>query len=55
MSDFKFDTNTVIYILYILYKTNMLTRGHLKQIFQVIKNKAPDDIMKFLVGEVEKL
>jgi Ca2+-binding EF-hand superfamily protein len=52
--EFKFDTNTVTFLIYLLYKSNIITRNHMKQMFKTIQEKAPEDIMKYLVEEVAK-
>lgn len=49
-----FDINTVVYFIYLMYKINMLTRNHIKQMFAIIKDKTPGDIMKYLVSEAEQ-
>ncbi len=50
----KFNTNTVVFILYLFYKCNLITRHHLRTMFKIIKEEAPGDIMKFLVEEERK-
>lgn len=50
----KFDINTVVFILYLLYKDNILTRHHLRHMFKIIKEDAPGDIMRYLVEEERK-
>jgi hypothetical protein len=46
-----FNKDTVLYILYLQYKANMITRQHLKTYFAIINGKHPEDIAKWLVGE----
>lgn len=49
--EFKFDANTVLAYLYLLYKTNMISRNNLKQMLAEIKKPWPEDVAKFLVKE----
>jgi len=51
MSEFKFDTNTLLALLYMLYKTNMISRNNLKQMLAEIKKEWPEDVATFLVRE----
>jgi len=51
MSEFKFDANTVLAYLYLLYKTNMISRNNLKQMLAEIKKEWPEDVATFLVRE----
>ena len=51
MNEFKFDVNTVIAYLYLLYKTNMISRNNLRQMLAEIKKPWPEDVMKYLVEE----
>lgn len=48
---FKFDVNTVFAYLYLLYKTNMISRNNLKQMLAEIKKPWPEDVVKYLVEE----
>lgn len=52
--EFKFDVNTVIFMMYLLYKCNMLSRLNIRQMFGIIKAKIPLDLMKYLVEEEQK-
>jgi hypothetical protein len=49
--EFKFDTNTVFAFMYILYKTNMISRNNLQQMIAEIKKPWPEDVAKYLVEE----
>lgn len=51
MSEFKFDSNTVLAYLYLLYKTNMISRNNLKQMLAEIKKPWPEDVAKYLMQE----
>lgn len=51
MSEFKFDSNTVLAYLYLLYKTNMISRNNLRQMLAEIKKPWPEDIAKYLMQE----
>ena len=48
---FKFDANTVLALLYMLYKTNLITRKHLKDMLAEVKKTWPEDVAKYLVEE----
>jgi hypothetical protein len=49
--EFKFDTNAVMFMIYLLWKCNMLTRHNLKAILEEVKKPAPEDVIKYLVQE----
>lgn len=51
MSEFKFDANTVLAVLYMFYKNNLITRRHLKDMLAEVKKKWPEDMAKYLVEE----
>jgi hypothetical protein len=51
MPEFKFDANTILAILYLQYKTNQITRKHLKDMLGEVKKKWPEDVAKYLVEE----
>lgn len=48
---FKFDTNTVLAFIYMMYKTNLITRQHLKTLLTEVKKEWPEDLAKWLVNE----
>jgi hypothetical protein len=48
---FKFDTNAVFAYLYILYKTNMISRNNLRAMLDEMKKPWPEDVVKYLVQE----
>ena len=52
---FVFDKNTVVYLVYLLYKANMVTRYDIKKILKTIESPHPEDVLKYLVEEVNKL
>lgn len=51
MAEFKFDVNTVFAYLYLLYKTNMISRQNLRQMIAETKKPWPEDVVKYLVEE----
>lgn len=51
---FKFDVNSVVFMMYMLYKCNTLTRHHIRHMLKIIKDEAPGDIMKYLVEEAAR-
>jgi len=48
---FKFDANTVLAMLYLLFSTNMISRNNLKQMLKEVKTTWPEDVAKYLVEE----
>jgi hypothetical protein len=52
--EFKFDVNTVLYMLYMQYKANMISRDNLKGMLKVIKGSVDVDIAKYLASEAGK-
>lgn len=50
----KVSGKTVMYLLYLMYKANILPRNHLTMLFKAIKEQEPEDITKFLVEEERK-
>ena len=54
MPEFKFEANSVIAFIYLMYKTNMISRNNLKQMLNEIKKPWPEDVMKYLVEESQK-
>ena len=48
---FKFDANTVLAMLYLLFRTNMISRNNLKQMLNEVKKVWPVDVAKYLVEE----
>lgn len=52
--ELSINVDTILFLLYMFYKCNVLTRHHLKRMLQIIKDKQPEDIAKFLVEEVGK-
>ena len=49
--EFKFDTNTILALLYLMYKTNNITRRQVKDILAEVKKEWPKDMAKWLVSE----
>ena len=49
-----FSKDTLMYMLYLLFKANMLSRVNLKQIFRMINQEMPKDVVKFLLEEAAK-
>ena len=54
MSSDTVSGKTVMFIFYLLYKSNLITRNHLTRIFEEIKKPQPEDITKYLVAEEAK-
>jgi len=52
--EFKFDANAVMFILYLLYKDNIITRHHLKNMLKIIKEPIPNDVIKYIAEEAGK-
>ena len=49
-----FDTGTVLYLIYLLYRTNFLTRQHVKHMLSVINEKHPEALGEYLAREASK-
>ena len=50
----KMSVETIMFILYMFYKCNVLTRHHLKRMVAIIKDNPPEDIAKYIIEEVAK-
>jgi len=48
------NTDQVKYIIYLLYKANILARNNLKEVLQIIEQTAPDNLLEYLVKESRK-
>jgi hypothetical protein len=52
----QIDPKTVVFITYMLYKLNLITRIQVRDFLDLIKsNKVPADITQFLIDEVKKI
>ncbi len=51
---FTFDANAVMFVLYLLYNANILTRHHLRTMLKIIKAPLPEDEIKFIAEQAEK-
>jgi len=51
---FTFDTNAVMFVLYLFYKSNIITRHHLRSMMKTIKEPLPEDVIKFIAQEAKK-
>jgi len=51
---FTFDTNAVMFVLYLLFKSNIITRHHLKHMLKIIKEPLPEDVVMFIAQEAGK-
>ena len=49
------DANTIIYLLYLLYKINIINNLVAKQALEEIKKKAPEDIIAYFQKEFTKI
>jgi hypothetical protein len=50
----KKEPNPTLIVLYILYKSNMISRRNLKQMLEIIKQPFPEELPKYLVTEADK-
>ena len=52
----KFEPNkdTIVFLLYLFYKCNIITRHHIRTMFKIIDGELPGDIVKYLVEEERK-
>jgi len=48
------DKDTVVYLTYLLYKTNMIARNNLRNMLDEISKPLPDNVLKWLVNEAAK-
>lgn len=51
---FDFDVNAVMFMIYLMYKCNMMTRHNLQMMMKVIKATGELDIVKFIAEESGK-
>lgn len=49
------DKDTVVYLVYLLYKTNMIARNNLRNMIDEISKPLPDNVLKWLVNEAAKV
>lgn len=54
VKEIKISKDTLMYMLYLLFKSNFITRNHLRQMLNIIKQKTPEDLVKWLVQESMK-
>lgn len=53
---FNFDNNTVMFLLYLMFKANLVTRQNMSHIIKIIKETKPDlDVNEFIIKEINKL
>lgn len=50
----KVDEETVLYVVYLLYKANMLARNNLREIVKVVGQPVPEKLVGWLVKEAAK-
>jgi hypothetical protein len=48
------DKDTVVYLVYLLFKTNMIARNNLRNIIDEISKPLPNEVLKWLVNEAAK-
>lgn len=49
------DGKMALYLIYLLYKLNLVDRYGIKGALEVIKKDTPEDILKYLQAEIAKL
>lgn len=49
------DKDTVVYLIFLLYKTNMIARNNLRNMIDQISKPLPDNVLKWLVNEAAKV
>lgn len=54
VKDEPISANSALYVFYLLYKTNFVTRLQLRHILRVIKEEAPENLAEYLVKEAAK-
>jgi len=50
----SFNKETVLFLIYLLYSSNMITRLHVKQFLKIIQDGPPNDLAKYLVEVAAK-
>jgi hypothetical protein len=52
----KFEPNkdTIVYLMYLLYKSNLITRLNIRHMFKIIDEEIPGDVLAYLVTEERK-
>ncbi len=50
----KFNKDTAIFLIYMLYKVNMIDRNRLKNMIRVIEENLPENVVKWLLNEAAK-
>jgi hypothetical protein len=53
-AEVKLSVETIMFILYMFYKCNIITRHHLKRLVAIIKDNPPTDMAKYIMEEVGK-
>lgn len=53
-AELNIDKDTVVYLLYLLYRTNMIARNNLRNMIDQISKPLPDNVLKWLVNEAAK-
>jgi hypothetical protein len=53
-TDLDIDKDTVVYLVYLLYKTNMIARNNLRNMLDEISKPLPTNVLKWLVNEAAK-
>ena len=48
-------TNAVMIMMYLMYKTNIITNRQLKYMLRVIQQPFPEELAKYLASEVTKV
>ena len=49
-----FSRDTVMFMLYLMFKSNMVSRVNLKQMFKIINDPIPENVAKYLLEEAAK-
>lgn len=50
----SYDKETIKYIVYLLYKSNMIARNNLREVLQIIESPTPEKLLEYLVIESKK-
>jgi len=50
----NFSKDTLFYFLYLMYKSNMVSRVNLKQMFRVVDEEMPKNVVKYLLEEAAR-
>jgi hypothetical protein len=51
---FMFDKNAVLFVLYLLYRKNIIARNNLRELLEEVQKSVPENVAEWLVKESMK-